>query len=115
MNLLTIGGVELHDLTKYSVRKQDLDSENSTRSETGYLTRERIRAGIHTLEVTVSRYTNEELATLLKALDPEVLSANFFFGTEKTISCYSSNQTIDLKSTAEGEPYWDISFNLVEY
>ena len=68
-----------------------------------------------TLEIGVTFYTDSELNALINELKQEVITTDFYFGSAQSIQAYSSNQTIDLKSNPEGIPYWDISFNLIEY
>ena len=115
MELLKVNSLPVHDIIKYSVKRQDLDGPDSTRSETGVLSREIIRQGVFTLEIAVTFYSDAELNALINELKQEVINTDFYFGSAQSIQAYSSNQTIDLKTNTDGTPYWDISFNIIEY
>ena len=51
MNLIKIGAFTPVCPSKYSVELSDMDGENSNRSETGYMNRDRVRAGIYKLKL----------------------------------------------------------------
>ena len=47
MQLIKFGNYTPPSPTEYEVEVQDIDSEDTGRGETGYMTRERVRAGIY--------------------------------------------------------------------
>lgn len=116
MNIIEINDTPIkHPLNGgYSVTVSDLDSENSTRSETGVLNRDRIRAGIYKLAVKWS-LTTSELETLLNAISGDSFDVKFFFGELLTKKMYASDKSINLKSTDTLTSHWDVSISFTEF
>ena len=50
--IITIGSTELPAPVEYTVTLQDIDSENTRRTEAGILTRDRVRAGVYKILAT---------------------------------------------------------------
>lgn len=61
----------------YAVQRSDLDSEDSGRSETGKMFRNRIRAGVYKIQVTW-RVNRSQLSAIANAISPDSFSATFF-------------------------------------
>lgn len=102
--------------TKYSLEVSDIDSENSGRGETGYMSRERVREGIYKLSLGFTNITSAEVLAIKEAISPEEITVKLFDGSIETVKMYSGNRTIDLKSIDdEANCFWDMSFNLTEY
>lgn len=100
---------------KYEVELSDMDGENAGRSETGFMNRDRVRAGIFKLSLGWSNLNMEEVTTLLDAVSPESVPTSFFFGQTIDIEAYAGNRKISLKhKEADGSAYWDVSFNMTE-
>lgn len=121
MALLTIGGVALPDPTEYKVTLQDLDSDNTTRSETGKLHRDRIRAGIYKIEVSWV-VTKAELKIITDAVAPARFSVSFFDPTKAnytTAQMYAGDRSGGLKVNANANvgnaSIWSLSCSLTEY
>lgn len=106
----------------YKVQTSDIDL-NSNRSNTGYMTRNRVRGGAtaaYTVTVTWDRLTWEELVVLIAAgenasfqltcLDPKAK------GGHKTGTFYrDANMTYEMtKIYEEDEAYWTTSMAFVE-
>lgn len=100
--------------SKYGVELSDMDSENSNRSEIGYMNRDRVRAGIYKLKLGWTNLSMEEVNALLAAVAPESVLTVFYFGGNITTDMYAGNRTIDLKTMPDGNSYWDVSFNMTE-
>ena len=52
MAMLKIGDTDMPEPAKYNVTLQDIDSENTRRTESGVLTRDRVRGGVYKIQVT---------------------------------------------------------------
>lgn len=115
MDLIKIGAFTPACPSKYSVELSDMDGENSNRSETGYMNRDRVRAGIYKLKLGWTNLTTKETNALLNAVSPESVTITFFFGGNVSAEMYVGNRTIDMKSNNDdGNCYWDVSFNMTE-
>lgn len=65
--------------TSMTVNRNDLDGSGSQRGEDGILHRERIRAGVYTIEVEWSSLSVSELAALTRAfIEKDELTVTFF-------------------------------------
>lgn len=74
----------------YAVQRSDLDSEDSGRSETGVMFRNRIRAGVYKIQVTW-RVNRSQLSAIANAISPDSFSVTFFDPTTastKTCTMY---------------------------
>jgi len=119
--LLNIGGADISpNPHEYEVVLQDLDGENTTRSETGVLTRDRIRAGLYT--VKSSFYVTK---TELKVITDSIAAASFpvvFFdpntSSYPTATMYAGNRSSKMLAYATGNEAnstWELSFDLIEF
>ena len=105
----------------YDVSLQDIDSENTRRTESGVLNRDRVRAGIYKIEVTW-RVKKPQLKIITDALKPAKLSVVFFdptTATSPTRQMYCGDRTGKLLSMNDpdspNESLWELSTSLIEY
>lgn len=113
--LIYIGGREMPSPVTYKVTLSDLDAPNAGRSESGIMSRDRVRADVGKIELAWKNLTTSELQTVIQAVSPESFEVRYFFGTEHTATMYAGDRSIDLKMLDTNESYWDMSVNLVEY
>lgn len=120
MAIIKIGGIDMPAPTKYNVTLQDLDSENTTRTETGDLVRDRIRAGVYKIGVTwLVEHT--VLKNITDALAPAKFNVTFFdptTNTNQTKEMYCGDRNGELKHYKHDNPsksLWEISTSLIEY
>lgn len=115
MKVIWFGAYTPPGPSKYSVNLSDMDGENSNRSETGYMNRDRVRAGIYKLQLGWTNLTMEQVDSLLAAVSAETFEVGFYFGGAKSAEMYAGDRQIDLQCDPEdGHSYWNVSFNLVE-
>lgn len=116
MELVSFGRYTPPTPTEYSLDIQDIDSADTGRGETGYMTRERVREGIYKLSLAFTNITSEDVLSIKQALSPEKVSVTLFDGEEVTVSMYAGNRALKLKSVDdEANCFWDMSFSLTEY
>ncbi len=119
MALIQINGVDMPPPVEYSVSLQDIDSENTRRTETGVLQRDRVRAGVYKIEVKWL-VTKTQLKTITDALKPAKFSVMFFdptTSTNPTRSMYCGDRNADLVLNKENpdKSLWELSTSLIEY
>lgn len=121
MVLLNIEGVDMPNPTSYQVGVKDLDSESSVRSESGLLHRDRIRAGVRTIEVGWTVKT-EDISKILKASAKESVTVKFFDPEDnaiRTSEMYAGDRVPVLKVLTDNSgatsAWWDLSFTLTEF
>ena len=120
MNFIKIDGVAVKAPDTYQITRADLDSDKSKRSQTGYLQRSRIRAGMYTISISWSG-TVEEIAAIANALSPESISVTIFdftSGAWVTLTMYAGDRTGELKrywQNSENSSPCSLSCNLIEY
>lgn len=121
MTLLTIGSTPLPNpqVGGYNVSLNDGDSENSGRSESFELGRERIRADMYTIACNWI-VKGADLAVITTAIAPATFPLTFFdplTSSTKTGFFYAGNprnsNLLKLENTA-AESLWQLSFNLIE-
>jgi hypothetical protein len=119
MALISIGSTDLPDPVEYSVTLQDLDSENTKRTETGLLSRDRVRAGVYKIQATW-KVKKTDLMTITTALAPAKMSVTFFDPTSSenvTKDMYSGDRSGNLIFMAKNpdDSLWEFSTALIEY
>lgn len=114
-NILTIDGVVLPAPMVYSVEYNDLDSDDTGRSEDGMLHRTRVRSRVAKIKVGWEQLTTENLELILNAIEPDSFSVVYYFGTTKTATMYAGNQSCALRRVNGGKALWNLSFNLIEF
>ena len=116
MNIIKFGSYIPPTPTKYSLDIQDIDSADTGRGETGYMARERVREGVYKVSLTFTNISSDDVLSLKQALSPEAIQVTLFDGAEVTVSMYSGNRTLTLKSVDDNANcFWDMSFNLTEF
>ena len=116
MDLVVFGYYTPPAPTQYTLDIQDIDSEATGRSETGYMNRERVRAGIYKLALEFTNITSEDVLRIKEAIEPESFPVTLFDGQSVTVTMYAGNRTLKLKSIdSESNCFWDLSFSLTEY
>lgn len=114
--LLKIGSFVVPKITAFSLSLADLDSENTGRSESGYMSRDVIRKDVASLSLSC-RLTDSELDQMTEALKPDAFQATFrapVSGGKKTAKMYAGDRSMTLVSDTPSE-LWDFSVNLIEY
>jgi hypothetical protein len=117
--MIQINGVDLPAPVEYNVTLQDIDSENTRRTETGVLQRDRVRAGVYKIQVKW-RVTKTQLKTITDALKPAKFSATFFDATTSTnptrdMYCGDRNADLLYNEVNPDESLWELSTSLIEY
>lgn len=115
MAIISIGGVDLPDgkLTGLQIKNSDMDSSNTGRSESGYMTRDRIRENVASLVATFEMLTDSELNLIRTATNPASLSVTYLdAGISRTKTMMRSG---DLDYSSRAVIYWDCELNLIEY
>lgn len=98
----------------------DLDSDETNRSESGYLHRDRIRSNTYKI-IATWRITVSELAKLTEALAPAEFTVKFLDLTTcsyQTCLMYAGNKSSKVvlsRSDELGDFLVDYSCNLIEY
>ena len=101
--------------TKYSLDVSDIDSSDSGRGETGYMKRERVRAGMYKLSLSFLNIPSDEVLKIKAAISPEEIVVTLFDGNYVQVKMYAGNRTLELKSVDDmSNCFWDMSFNLTE-
>lgn len=117
MALIKIGSTSLPDPVEYSVTLQDIDSENTRRTEAGILTRDRVRAGVYKIQVRW-KITKAQLKTITDAISPAKFSVTFFdptTSTSPTRDMYVGDRTANLIYLESGQSLWELTLSLIEY
>ena len=117
MALITIGAIPLPDPAEYSVTLQDIDSENTRRTEAGILTRDRVRAGVYKIQATW-KVNKTDLKKITDAVSPAKFSVTFFdptTSTNPTRPMYVSDRTARLLHLESGQSLWELTLSLIEY
>jgi len=119
MALIQINGVNLPPPVEYSVELYDIDSENTKRTETGVLQRDRVRAGVYKIQVKW-KVTKAQLKTITDALKPAKFSVMFFDPTTSTnptkyMYCGDRSANLILNKNNPDDSLWELSTSLIEY
>ena len=119
--IITIGSTELPAPVEYTVTLQDIDSENTRRTESGILTRDRVRAGVYKIQATW-KVNKTDLKIITDAISPAKFSVTFFdptTSTSPTKSMYCGDRAGKLVLLKDpnnpGESLWELSTSLIEY
>lgn len=121
MALIKIGGIDMPNPSTYQVGTEDLDSENSKRTEDGIMRRDRIRAEVYSLSLSWEALTAEQLTTVATALRPAAFNVTFFDPvtcTEKTISAYAAKKSAELvrkmNESNKTKSYWNYTVTITQ-
>ena len=116
MQLVKLGSYSPPTPTKYSLEISDIDSEDTGRGETGYMSRERVRAGIYKLALGFTNITSDDVLAIKEAISGDEITVELFDGSTVSAQMYSGNRTLELKSVDDNSNcFWDMSFNLTEF
>lgn len=116
MQLVKLGSYYPPTPTKYSLEISDIDSEDTGRGETGYMSRERVRAGIYKLALGFTNITSDDVLAIKEAISGEEITVELFDGSTVSAQMYSGNRKLELKSVDDNSNcFWDMSFNLTEF
>lgn len=119
LEYIRIDGVLMPAPKSYGIDRSDLDSENTSRSLSGIMNRDRVRQGVY--KIKASWLVNTiELVKLTQALAPESIQVKFFDGTTGmyvTTKMYAGDRssTIALQKKNYNETLWEFSCDLIEY
>ena len=119
--IITIGSTELPAPVEYTVSLQDIDSENTRRTEAGILTRDRVRGGVYKIQATW-KVTKTQLKMITDAVTPAKLSVTFFdptTSTNPTRDMYCGDRAGKLVLLKDpnnpSSSLWELSTSLIEY
>jgi hypothetical protein len=120
MAMLTVGAAPLPQPHEYKVSVNDLDSDSTERSESGILTRNRVRAGVYRLDVSWHGLTKAELKSITDEIDGASFSLTFFDPTQssdstKTMYAGDKSGQLSLYKTDGGSSYWDFTCAFIEF
>lgn len=118
---LKINGVGMPTPKAYSIQRSDLDSQNTTRNEAGYLQRDRIRDNTYKINCEW-RIQEKDLQKLNSALSPEQFTAEIYDGTtggyltiEEAYASADRISTLVLPEPNPGDNWWDFSCSIIQY
>lgn len=116
MQLVKLGSYTPPTPTTYDLTISDIDSGDTGRGETGYMSRERVRAGMYKLSLGFTNITSNEVLAIKNAISTEEISVALFDGSKVSATMFVGDRTLKLKSIDdESNCYWDMSFNLIEF
>ena len=116
MNLVSFGGYTPPTPTQYELELEDIDSADSGRGETGYMTRERVREGIYKLKVGFTNITSDEVLAIKNAISPAEVNVSLFDGETVSAKMSVGKRTVTLKAVDDTSAcFWDMSFNMTEF
>lgn len=119
MALIKVGTTDLPEPNEYAVTVQDLDSENTKRTETGLLNRDRVRAGVYKIQAAWI-VTTTQLKTITDAIQDAKFSVTFYDPTSSTnvtkdMYCGDRSGSLKLRKTNSADNLWEFSTSLIEY
>lgn len=114
-NIISIDGVELPAPMTYSVEYNDLDSDDSGRSEDGKLHRVRVRSKVAKIKVSWRQVDQEKADLILTSIAPESFEVVYYFGTQQTATMYAGSPSCELIRVNNGQAKWNIGFDLIEF
>lgn len=118
--MIKISGIDMPSPSKYNVILQDIDSENTSRTETGLLIRDRVRAGMYRIDITW-QVEHSQIKTIADALSPAMFSVNFYDPTTNsypTKDMYCGDRSGNLlvyNANDPGKSLWELTTSLIEY
>lgn len=118
MVFININGVDMpNPLYKggYTLELSDLDSEKTTRSETGMMNRDRVRAGVYKINCKWL-VTTADLDKICNAISSDKFTVNFYDGGgNKSAEMYVGNRSIALILHKENVDWWNLSCSFIQY
>lgn len=122
-NIISVGGTNLPHVREYTFTLEDIDGDNSTRTEAGIMHREIIRSNVyHGSVVHICTETEmEAICTALKsAATIQVTALCPGKGTQATDTFYAYVSKLETKlilyenQSGNEESWWQVSYQLVE-
>jgi len=114
-DILKVNNTLLPPPMAYSVEYNDLDSNDTGRSENGMLHRVRVRSGIAKIKVGWEQLTTDQVNTILTAVEPASLTVIYYFGSAKTATMYAGDKSLQLLRVNNNKAKWNLSFDLIEF
>lgn len=120
MAMMSIGGYTFPNPMEYSVERDDLDSDNTGRSESGVMQRDRVRAGVYKVNAKF-RVTGAILKGITTAIAPASFSLTFFdpnTSSSPTKTMYAGNRVGTLVKNVDdviATSEWDLTIAIVEF
>lgn len=116
---LKINGVVMPTPKSYIVLLSDLDSEKTSRSELGYLKRDRIRANVYKINLEW-RVQQKDVIVLRRYLSNSSFNATFYdptLGGYVIAKMYAGDKEFTLvqQNDDPAKEWWDVTCNLIEY
>lgn len=115
MTILSIDGKVLKTPTSYKLDFEDIDAETTTRSEDGYLHRDRIQHEMPKIAVGWDSLTNAEVEDIINTISPVSFQVQYYFGTLRSAQMYAGTPSLELVRINYGNAIWKLSFNLIDY
>ena len=115
MTIINIDGINLPSPIEYQVTLADIDSDNSGRSDSGYMSRDRVRSNICSISISWAYLTIDELNTIITQISKESFTVKYFYGDYRTATMYSGDKDIEMKYIDNQEQRWNLSASLIEY
>jgi hypothetical protein len=115
---IRINNTTLPSPRSYRVERSDLDSERTTRDESGYLHRDRIRKGVYKLYLQW-RLTPAQLETIIPLIERESFSVTFLDPTscaQHTATMYTGNRSAEIVLGAKtiSDMLFDFTVDFIE-
>lgn len=127
VNWLKINGVKMPTPSGFTYVEADFDTEDSVRSNTGILSRNRVRRGVLSPEYTWNAITTAQLNTILAAIEPVAVQVIAFDpkNTNADTTPYQKEFTAYAAATRKAsvvlprddpmDTLWKISIAFIEY
>lgn len=115
--MITIDGVKLPTPAKYNHSQQDIDAGDAGRNELGILKRNRVRQGIHKIDLAWDVLTESQMRTVINAIQPSSVTVKFYTADGmKTAKMYAGDRKMELvKYFDPRDRRWNVSYNLIEF
>lgn len=114
MTLLKVDGIELKSPTTYDLKLADIDSSNSGRSESGYMTREVVRRKVATLNVEFNNISTSQHQLIVSTVNKDFVEVEYYNGTATLQKATMYTSELDFKLVSASEDLWSVSFQLTE-
>lgn len=119
--LITINNTVMPTPSKYNIPMHDIDSSDSSYSESGLYIRNRVRQGVCQLALAWV-VKGGDASTILNAIKPDKVQVKYYdprTGTYSSAEMYVEDRSCNLINYMNGENsnsnLWEISFNLIQY
>lgn len=113
--MLKINNIKMPTPSSYDLNIEDLDSEESRRLESGYLTRSVIRKNVHKLNLSWKNIYDNDVKLIKDNISKDYFTV--LFKTEVgaiSANMYAGSRRFKLIRSINGRNIWEMSVNLVE-